>query len=159
MRSHPPRKSGFSLVEVTIGLGIMSFSLVALIGMLPVGMDTFRKSVETTVQAQIVQQLVNDLQQTRFDQIRNGQNSSVDYFFDDSGFKTDKSDWVFNAQLTIAPGDAEGTPLPAKDGSAANQNLRTATIAICRNAKVSDLRMRQSRELRIYTFVVADVGL
>ena len=35
-------KAGFSLIEVVIALGIFAFCIVAIIGMLPVGMNSVR---------------------------------------------------------------------------------------------------------------------
>lgn len=40
----PQRKKGFSLVEVTMAIGLMSFCLVALVGVLPVGFSQERRS-------------------------------------------------------------------------------------------------------------------
>ena len=47
----PPRgtsNAGFSLIEVTLAIGIIAFAFVALFGLLPTGMQTFRASVDTT---------------------------------------------------------------------------------------------------------------
>lgn len=43
-----PRATAFSLVEVTISLGIVSFALVGILGALPVAMDNERASLEQT---------------------------------------------------------------------------------------------------------------
>lgn len=59
-------RSGFSLVEVTMALGIISFALVALVGMLPIGLSNFRQAVETQTQAEIVQQIASEVQQANF---------------------------------------------------------------------------------------------
>lgn len=50
----------FSLVEVVMSLGIVSFAMVGIMSLLPMGLATFRDSINTTTQAQIVQRLLND---------------------------------------------------------------------------------------------------
>lgn len=55
----PPKRaaSAFSLVEVTLALGIVSVSLLSLIGLLPAGLGVLRESMDQTVHAQIVQRI------------------------------------------------------------------------------------------------------
>lgn len=52
--------SAFSLVEVVLALGIVSFAMISLLGMVPLGLQTFRKSIDTTVQSQIAQRLTGE---------------------------------------------------------------------------------------------------
>ena len=60
-------QSAFSLVEVTICLGIASFALVVVFSLLPVGLNHFRKAMETSIGSQIAQRVISDAQQTDFD--------------------------------------------------------------------------------------------
>jgi len=81
MLSAPPRPSqsaAFSLVEVTLALGIVSISLLSLIGLLPTGLTALRESMEQTVHAQIVQRIATDLGGAEFASIRNGEVLSFD---------------------------------------------------------------------------------
>ena len=79
---------GFSLVEVTLALGIVSFSVLTLVGMIPLGLTTFHKAAAASVGSQIVQQVVTDVQQTDFDKLTSG-TSTVNQlalrYFDDQG--------------------------------------------------------------------------
>jgi uncharacterized protein (TIGR02598 family) len=59
----------FSLVEVTLALGIVTFSVITLMGMIPMGLTTFHKAAATSVSSQIVQQVVTDVQQSDFSQL------------------------------------------------------------------------------------------
>lgn len=59
---------GFSLVEVTLALGICAFCLLVLIGLLPVGLASNRQSVEQTVAGNIAATIASDLQSTPLDQ-------------------------------------------------------------------------------------------
>lgn len=56
------RSSGFSLVEVTIAMGIVATVMVALLALLPYGMDNIREAKGTQVQARIANEIVGELQ-------------------------------------------------------------------------------------------------
>lgn len=57
---------GFSLIEVTIALGVVSFALIALFGLLPTGLTTFRSSIDRSVASQIAQGILSNARQTEF---------------------------------------------------------------------------------------------
>lgn len=57
----------FSLVEVTLSIGVVAFAFVSLFALIPVGLDTFREGMGTTVGAQIAQRVIAEAQQTDFD--------------------------------------------------------------------------------------------
>ncbi len=56
--------NGFSLPEVTIAVGIAALGLVALLGLMPQGLEMARKTGELTAHRQIVEQITRDLEQT-----------------------------------------------------------------------------------------------
>ena len=62
----PARKrrtqAGFSLVEVTMALGLMSFCLVAMLGMLPVGLQQARQSTDQAAAMQVLAAVRSDFQ-------------------------------------------------------------------------------------------------
>jgi len=53
--------AGFSLVEVTLALGVAAFALTAILGMLPVGLKTQQSGVNQTKANAIVSQIIDDL--------------------------------------------------------------------------------------------------
>ena len=57
-------KAGFSLAEVTLALGIAAFCLIAVFGLLPVGLTNNQNSTEQTTAANIVTAVVADLRST-----------------------------------------------------------------------------------------------
>ena len=57
---------GFSLVEVVLALAIISIVMVSLVGMLPVGLTTFRGSSTRTISVQISQRILNESRQAGF---------------------------------------------------------------------------------------------
>lgn len=66
---------GFSLVEVTLAIGIIAFAMVPLLGLLPTGMNMQRRAIENTTLAQIHQVIVGDLQRAEFSQLVNSGSS------------------------------------------------------------------------------------
>jgi uncharacterized protein (TIGR02598 family) len=55
------RTSAFSLVEVTLALGIAAFCLIAVFGLMPVGVQTNRNATSQTAATNIIASVVADL--------------------------------------------------------------------------------------------------
>ncbi len=53
---------GFSLVEVTIAMGIVATVLIALLALLPYGMDNVRAAKATMVESRIANEIIGELQ-------------------------------------------------------------------------------------------------
>ena len=47
--------SGFSLVEVSLAIGIIAFAFVALFSLMPTGLTTFRSAIDTSNETWIMQ--------------------------------------------------------------------------------------------------------
>jgi uncharacterized protein (TIGR02598 family) len=56
--------AGFSLVEVTLALGVAAFCLITLFGLLPVGVKTNQNSTSQTAAAAVLSSVVADLRAT-----------------------------------------------------------------------------------------------
>ena len=56
--------SGFSLVEVTLALGVAAFCLIAVFGLIPVGVQTNRNATSQTAATNIIALVVADLRAT-----------------------------------------------------------------------------------------------
>jgi len=65
------RQTGFSLVEVVLAVGVISFAFVAIMGLLPAGLTQFRQAMDNSVGAQISQRVILECQQTDFDTLVN----------------------------------------------------------------------------------------
>ncbi|MEP6669935.1 MAG: Verru_Chthon cassette protein B, partial [Chthoniobacter sp.] len=61
------RQSGFSLVEVVLAVGVISFAFVAIMGLIPAGLQQFRQAMDNSVCSQIAQRIIQDAQLTDFD--------------------------------------------------------------------------------------------
>jgi uncharacterized protein (TIGR02598 family) len=57
---------GFSLIEVVMAVGIVTFSLFALVGAIPVGIKTIQDSMKASAKANITQEIRAELQQVTF---------------------------------------------------------------------------------------------
>jgi uncharacterized protein (TIGR02598 family) len=58
------RAEGFSLVEVTLAVGIAAFCLIALFGLLPLGIQTNQSSISQTAAASVLSSVAADLRAT-----------------------------------------------------------------------------------------------
>jgi uncharacterized protein (TIGR02598 family) len=82
--------SGFSLVEVTLAIGVAAFCLIAIFGLMPVGIQTNRKATAQTAATNIMSAAVADMRATP-----RGSSTSAQFgitfgttrtlFFDDAG--------------------------------------------------------------------------
>src|SRR5436305_3895175 len=61
MTPRVPKNSGFSLVEVTLALGIAALCLLVLLGLLPAGVKTQQNSIQQTTANQIISQIYSFL--------------------------------------------------------------------------------------------------
>ena len=57
--------AAFSLVEVTLALGIAAFCLIAVFGLVPVGVQTNRNATSQTAATNILSSVVSDIRATR----------------------------------------------------------------------------------------------
>jgi len=57
---------GFTLVEVTIALGIFTFSVVLMVGLLPLSLKSAQQATEATRVSKLMQQVGAELSQERF---------------------------------------------------------------------------------------------
>jgi uncharacterized protein (TIGR02598 family) len=73
-------RRGFSLVEVTIAMGIVSFALISLIGLLSVGIFTGKESTEDTRLAAVSKYVMTESQRMPFNNLGN-----TSYYFDFDG--------------------------------------------------------------------------
>jgi uncharacterized protein (TIGR02598 family) len=93
---------GFSLVEVTLALGIAAFCLIALFGLLPLGIQTNQSSISQTAAASVLSSVAADLRATPKTSL-----TSLQY---DITFGTAKSLYFDGEGRTVAPTDAYATP-------------------------------------------------
>jgi uncharacterized protein (TIGR02598 family) len=69
----------FSLVEVVLALGVASFGLISMLGLLTVGLKTYHDAISETTETEIAQQMANQLQLAAYSVIATN-TANVSYF-------------------------------------------------------------------------------
>jgi len=118
-----PMRQAFSLCETVIALGIVAFGLVSLLGLMPVGLSTFRSAMDASISSAIVQQVVSDLQQSDAESVQ----GTVLYFDDQAGQKDSASGALYFVNV-VSPG---GTPTSIPGGE--TSHLAKVLVEIVKN--------------------------
>ena len=97
------RARGFSLVEVALALGIFAFSIVSMMSLMSVGLNTSRESRERLTRSEILKSVNNEIANTRYDQLATLDGKQIQ--FDNEGLPvTSTSDeHRYVAELTQLP--------------------------------------------------------
>ena len=123
------RLAGFSLVEVVMAVGVAAFALVALLGLLPSGLKTFKSTMNTAVGSQIAQRVFNDMQIADWKDLTNSTR-----FFDEQGTELTNSNavnciyWV-SVQIGTNSGGGNSTSFLGNTST----NLATVTVMVANN--------------------------
>ncbi|MFZ4778840.1 MAG: Verru_Chthon cassette protein B [Terrimicrobiaceae bacterium] len=116
---------GFSLVEVTLAMGIASFAVIGVLSLVPGGLATLRSSVDASAVSRIMRTVAADARQsTNFTGI-----VSTTNYFDDNGLKLDpanKAKSIYSAQLAVL----SSTVVPG--AGATNTNLKAISVRVAR---------------------------
>lgn len=133
MKLSSPRAGGFTLVEVTIAIGIVSFALLGLIGLLPAGLGSLRDSVEQSMNAQIVQRISGDLVMRSFASRTDfSAFSGATLYFDDEAQLLTGSDGArYRAVVAVRDPSLPGVDSTA-DKTALSTSLKRLGISISR---------------------------
>jgi uncharacterized protein (TIGR02598 family) len=106
----------FSLVEVVLAIGVVSFAMMAMLGTLPVGLKSSQQSRGQVATANISRQLQGELQQISFNQgstdeltVQNLDQSSLYYSLE--GTKTDLAGAYYVASFAVNGVTAPGLPI------------------------------------------------
>ena len=116
------RQKGFTLVEVVLALGVASFGLISMMGLLTVGLKTAHDAMSATTETEIAQQMANQLQIANYSNIKT-QTTPTHYYFTQEGLQTNAANAVYFAK--IAPPTALTVP-----GGTAATSLNTLTFVI-----------------------------
>lgn len=122
-------KGGFSLVEVVLSIGVVAFALMALLGLIPTGLKTFKSTMNTAVGSQIAERVFNDMQVTDWTNL-----VSTNHFYDEQGSELTDSNapnCIYWVQVSVT-NSATGTNSTRFMGNT-SANLMTVTILIANN--------------------------
>jgi uncharacterized protein (TIGR02598 family) len=124
-------RKAFSLVEVTISLGIVSFAVLSILGLLPTGLNTLRASMDETIRAQIMKSMAANAVIADFESLSNGSTN----YFDDEGILVQNQNQAYYTVVTV-PAD------PLFPGSASapslGEHLSTLNVEISRSPTPGD---------------------
>jgi uncharacterized protein (TIGR02598 family) len=124
------RRDAFSLVEVVLAVGVAGFALVALMGLLPTGLKTFRGTMNTAVGSQIAERVFNDMQVSDWANITN----ETTRYFDDQGTElTDPKSVRCIYWVRISPISTVTRGRSTQITGSTSTNLVTLTVTVANN--------------------------
>lgn len=136
---------GFSLVEVTIAMGLVSFAVLSILGLLPTGLSTLRSAMNQTVEAQIVRTIGAQSVVTAFASL-----ATNNVYYDQDGLPTESSD---EARYTVNV----ATNSPVYPGST-NAGTLTNSLTSLKIQIVSRPSPQASGTTNFYSLQVANAG-
>lgn len=117
----PLLREAFTLVETTIAMGIVAFAMVPILGLVPMGLSTFRNAISFTAEAQIVQGLSNEILLTDYDLVTSKYASTQTSYYSDEGEHLESANdpaALYMAKVALqeisAPADSSVTPVASK---------------------------------------------
>ncbi len=156
-------RSAFSLAEVTIAIGIVAVGIIALLGLLPHGLQTMKEAADLSSETRIAQQIVADVMLLDWGDetddlayLRAFANRNEPFLFDELAIRVDRpADATYVARVEIPAIENGDVVLPG--GNAPEPNLRRVVIKIVSVPDPSfdfDAPANQGR-FRTYSTVVA----
>ena len=130
---------GFSLVEVVLAIGMLSFSLVGLLGLMPMVLGSVRESMNLTTQTLIIQALASEAHTLNFSEVTNSAKFSSTFprSYDDVGAPlpqgSSSQDTAFQVTMSIS-----SCQVPATASS--STPARQLTFQVLNNHKKTDKR-------------------
>jgi len=130
LKTHPSTtRRGFSLVELVMALGLVSFVLVGLLGLMPIGLNTMRDARGDSLRAEIIKSVANTAQQTDFSLL--GTLNGAKYQFDANGL-LNSTNAIYEAVLSTG-----SVSVPSSSSPVTLPGLTSVTIAIHRLANTN----------------------
>lgn len=121
-------------MEVTLALGVASFALVSIFGLLPIGLNMSRNATDNSYGAQIAQRVINDAEQADFSTYIEGGaarifRKPVRYFGDQGNELTSAQGAIYHVNTRVVV----STGVPVSTGATANPSIATVTIQVANN--------------------------
>ncbi|MDB6137989.1 MAG: Verru Chthon cassette protein [Verrucomicrobiaceae bacterium] len=158
MNTRPTRRDrfrkGFSLIEVTLALGISVLGITTVLGMLPQSLESIRKAGDLSADTHIVEQIMGEVTQAQWQDPTGADYLSYTYngrrYYFDVGAQELKVrlpglELAYVAQVTV---EKTGATLP---GGEADANLRRITVKV-RNSPLKDVDFDQASPRSYYSY-------
>ena len=159
---------GFSLMEVVLAMGLVSFVMMTIVGLLPVGLQMAQDSRLQQAKANIVQQMRGMLQQISFDE-DSGQNSGQDpdqdkkftihglpktfLHFSEDGMKTEEANAFYEASFEL-----DDASVKASQGSKATKFGSTNARFIIVTLEYPMYAPESARKSTVFSLLSANQG-
>ena len=160
---------GFSLVETAMALAIIGFACVSLVGLIPIGLTSFHQAIETTTEAEIVQNLSNDILLANFSDLYQytSQYGNRVYYYDDEGTPltvvtpgVPPSGTVYKVVVALAVVNNADSLLALYDNGVSIAGKPNAsaipTISSAYNVTMTVTSVNQAVQSHVYTVIVAN---
>ena len=167
IRRAAPR--GFTLVEVSLALGLAGFALIAVLGALPTGLRAVREAQSQEIAANVAQRLQASLQPISFAAATTDAVTTIDtlaastHFYTEDGTETADPASASPAsppafyKVTFAVGAAvfnDGTSDATGSAAAQSANARNVTVTLC----YPQIGIVQGSRSFVYSFLLARQG-
>jgi len=122
-------RQAFSLVEVVLAIGVVSFAMMAMVGVLPIGLRSAQESHSQVAMANIARQLQGELQQISFrsdstNPLTISSLTNTPLYYTLEGMKTASvADSYYLAHFDVSSAKAPGSSFSAS-------NARTVTVTL-----------------------------
>ncbi|MEZ0297399.1 MAG: Verru_Chthon cassette protein B [Candidatus Methylacidiphilales bacterium] len=136
-------RSGFSLVEVTLAIGLVAFAIVVIFSLMSVGLATLQEANRQIVETEIFNTVGSELSSTPFDQLSTYCSARFPVYFDNEGVETTSvPNRVFTARYEIAAPEGAG-------------ELRRITVSVGYQHDPTETGYKPTKR----TFLIANRGL
>lgn len=125
------RHRAFSLVEVTMAIGLVTFTMMVILGILPIGLQTVHDSAVQQTLSKLSEQIRADLQHVPFNATSAAPDYGLDamkgvnYFYNREGVKVTESDPLRYFQVSL---DVTNAVVPGAQSTTFNTNLRKVAL-------------------------------
>lgn len=96
------KKKAFSLTEVVIALGIISFAFVGVLGLFSTSFHTSRQSIEKTQLAFMASDIIESLRNEPFDDVASGAGTNIFYFDSDGERLPGSTNAVYLCRVNVS---------------------------------------------------------
>jgi uncharacterized protein (TIGR02598 family) len=109
------RKAAFSLIEVVMAIGVVSFAMLSTLGTFGVGLNMIQDAKSEMTHAQIISQVSSTVLQTPFNNLESYASDGPFYFDETGRQQTLNTGALYTAALVVTPGSSSTFPGASTD--------------------------------------------